>query len=140
MGKARKGNYDSEPVKYCSKCYSLKIRYEEAIDSECCAECGSSDISEDSVYVWEKKYEQRYGHKFAVKNEDPTKSHIFKLSMPKLKAKVCDCPRWREIIYHIYPNFPGGWGKADSLILFFNKLYEDDRMDDLRLLLLKWKI
>ena len=32
-------NYDDEPVVYCSRCYSLKIKYEEAIDSDCCMEC-----------------------------------------------------------------------------------------------------
>ena len=133
-------DYDSEPVKYCARCYSLKVKYEDAIDSECCAECGSSDIVEDSVYVWERKFEQRYGHKFIVKNDDPRKSYIFKLPISKLKQKVCDCPSWRELIHRLYSKFPGGLGKADSIILFFDKLYQDNRIDDLRMLLLKLKL
>ena len=56
--------YDSEPVKYCARCFSLKIKYEESIDAECCGDCGSSDILESSIEEWEKKYERKYGKKF----------------------------------------------------------------------------
>ena len=79
MDNGRKNkDYDSEPVKFCSKCYSLKVTYEDALGLECCADCGSSEISEASLEEWEKKYVQRYGHKLVVKNEDPRKTYIFK--------------------------------------------------------------
>ena len=140
MDNGRKNkDYDSEPVKFCSKCYSLKVTYEDALGLECCADCGSSEISEASLEEWEKKYVQRYGHKLVVKNEDPRKTYIFKLSIHDLKTRVYKSQHWREIIQGLYPHFPGGFGREDSIILLFDKLYKDDRMDDLRLLLLKKK-
>jgi hypothetical protein len=129
-------DYDEEPVVYCAKCYSLKIKYEEAIDADCCMDCGCSDVLTSSIDEWEKLYEQRYGHKFTVKTHDPKKSFIFKLPLEKLKEKVFKDIHWRDIIQNIYPHFPGGLGRADSLILFFDKLTRDNRLDDLRLLLL----
>ena len=116
------GDYDSEPVRYCSKCYSLKVKYEEEIDSEYCADCGCSDILESSFAEWEQKYERRYGHKFAVKNEDPKKSFIFNLSLEKIKTKVYNSEKWKDIIKTLYPKFPGGLSKADSIILFFDTI------------------
>lgn len=132
--------YDSEPVRYCSRCYSLKIRYEEALGIECCADCGCSDILETSIENWEEKYRQRYGHQFVVKNEDPKKTFIFRLSPRELRERVFKSELWRKVIYTMYPKFPGGWGRADSVFLFFDKLIKDNRLDDLRMLLLKWKI
>ena len=69
-------DYDSEPVKYCARCYSLKIKYEDALDSECCAECGSTDIQEAPIEEWEKKYERRYNRKFIQKTEDPKNTYL----------------------------------------------------------------
>ena len=58
-------NNDEEPVFYCARCLSLKIRYLDKIeDSEYCDECGSSDVKQASIEEWEKMYEERYGHKF----------------------------------------------------------------------------
>lgn len=36
-----------------------------------------------------------------------------------------------------YPTFPGGLGKLDSIILFFDKVIKDGRLDELRELLVK---
>ena len=118
----RNQDYDSEPVRYCARCYSLKVKYEESVDSECCGDCGSSDILEASIEEWEKKYERRYGYKFTQKEQDPKNTFIFKLPLNKLKAKVYESSQWREIINAIYPKFPEGYGKADSIILFFDTL------------------
>ena len=118
----RNQDYDSEPVRYCARCYSLKVKYEESVDYECCGDCGSSDILEAPIEEWEKKYERRYGHKFTQKEQDPKNTFIFKLPLDKLKAKVYESSQWREIINAIYPKFPGGYGKADSIILFFDTL------------------
>jgi len=128
--------YDDEPVKYCARCYSLKIKYEEALDSEYCDECGSTDIQESSVEEWENRYERRYGHKFVSKQVDPKKTYIFKLSPVELMHKVSDNEKWRSIIKSIYPNFPGGYSKADSIVLFFDTLIKQNKLDTLRLLLL----
>ena len=129
-------NYDDEPIVFCSRCYSLKIKYEEAIDSDCCMDCGCSDILETSIDNWERLYEKRYGHKYVVKNNNPKDSMIFKLSLNELKEKVYKNPSWKEIIHCIYPHFPGGLGKADSIILFFDKLIKDNKIDALRYTLL----
>ena len=48
-------DYDSEPVRYCSRCYSLKVKYDETLDSEYCGDCGCSDISEAPIEIWEEK-------------------------------------------------------------------------------------
>ena len=137
MNQDNHNDYDSEPVKYCSKCYSLKIGYEEAVDTECCMECGCSDILTSSIEDWEKLYEKRYGKQFVVKDYNPKKTPIFNLPLSKLKMKVSDSFRWKEIILCLYPNFPKGLGKTDSIILLFDKLSKDNRLDDLRFLLLR---
>ena len=130
-------DYDSEPVKYCARCYSLKIKYEDALDSECCAECGSTDILEAPVDEWEKKYERRYGHKLTQKTEDPKSTYFFKLTTKELMDKVAGSLKWREIIKSIYPHFPGGYGKADSIVLFFDTLIKQNKIGELKLFLFK---
>lgn len=133
----RNEDYDSEPVRYCAKCYSLKVKYEEALDSECCAECGCTDILEAPIDEWEKKYERRYGHKFAVKEEDPKKTFIFRLSTEELKTRIYQSAAWRDIIKSFYPSFPSGWGKADSILLFFDTIVKQGRLNELKLFLFK---
>lgn len=130
-------DYDSEPVVYCAKCYSLKIKYEEAIDADCCMDCGCSDMRTAPITEWERLYEQRYGRKYVEKTKDPRKSPIFNMPVNKLKMKVFNDPEWRSIIRTLYPKFPGGLGKSDSVILLFDKLLKDNRIDALRMLLLK---
>lgn len=130
-------DYDSEPVCYCARCYSLKIKFEEAIDADCCADCGSSDIASSTIEDWEQLYLKRYGHRYAVKSNDPRNSPIFKLPLDKLKNKVCESPLWKKFISKLYPRFPEGLGKADSIILFFDRLIKDNRLDDLRYLLIE---
>ena len=130
-------DYDSEPVRYCARCYSLKVKYDEEMESEYCDDCGSSDILELPFEAWEKKYEQRYGHKFAVKTEDPKKTFIFNLSVEDLKKKVCNSDKWKEIIKSMYPSFPGGLTKAEAIILFFHTIIKENKLTDLKFLLLK---
>ncbi len=129
------GSYDEEPVEYCSKCYSLKIKYEDAIDSDCCMDCGCSDVLTTTIDNWERLYERRYGHKFVTKTNDPRKSNYFKASVDELKVMVYKSPIWNVIIRNMYQKFPGGLGRADAVILFFNKLIKDNRIDELRMYL-----
>ena len=136
----RNNDYDSEPVVYCAKCLSLKIKHEDALDIDCCGNCGSTDIVESSIGIWEKKYEAKYGKKFTVKNNDPRNSPIFKLPINKLMTKVSDYPKWEKIIMGIYSHFPKGISKADSIVMFFDKLVKDNKLDSLRTLLYKMKI
>ena len=129
--------YDEEPIKYCTRCYSLKIGYEDAIDTEYCMECGCSDIAETSIYNWENMYENRYGHKFINRNKDPKKSLIYKMPCSELKEMVSNSPDWKKIIFRMYPKFTGKYGRAETIMLFFDKLAKDNRIDELRILLVE---
>lgn len=130
--------YDSEPVVYCANCYSLKIKYEDTIGEDYCGNCGCFDTRTATIEEWEKLYEKKYGQKFTEKTNDPKKSPIFKLSISKLKQKVFESPKWKNIILDLYPLFPQNLGKADSMVLLFDKLIKDNRLDDLRLTLLDY--
>jgi hypothetical protein len=132
--------YDLEPVRYCAKCCSLKIKYEESVDLEYCDECGCSDILEAPIEEWEKKYERKYGHPFIREKKNVRNSPIYKMSSSQLMDKVSNSTDWKEIIKFMYPKFPRGFGKADSIVLFFDKLVKDNRLDDLKGLLYKLKI
>lgn len=123
---------DSEPVAYCSRCYSLAIKYEEAIGSDCCQECGCSDISETAIEKWEEMYERRYGHKYITSSRNIRNSPVFKMSLSELKMKVYEHSEWRNIVKRFYPRFPEGLSRADSVILLFDKLAKDGRMDELK--------
>lgn len=129
-------DYDTEPVQYCARCYSLKIKYEETINSDYCTECGCLDTLTSDIHTWETLYERRYGKKYVTRGSDPKKTLVFMMPIDKLKTKVYQHPKWREIIKKIYPGFPGGLGKEDSVILFFDKIIKDNRLDDLRMLML----
>ncbi len=124
--------YNSEPVTYCARCYSLGIVHEDSIGMDCCKECGSSDLLTSSEEEWERLYKQRYGHKFVEEERDIRKSPIFQMSNDKLKTKVFNDPSWKEICRALYPAFPEWLGKADSIVLLFAKLYQENRLDDLR--------
>ena len=135
MSESTYSNYDAEPVEYCSRCYSLKIKYEESIDSPCCMDCGCSDVETTSIENWEKLYEGRYGKKYVVKQQDPSKTYIYNLPINQLKNLIFNSKDWRKILRYLYPHFPKGYSKIDSILLFFDKLVKDNRLNDLRLLL-----
>jgi len=137
MSTQNDNDYDLEPVVYCARCYSLKIRYEEAIDADCCMECGCSDILTSSIEEWEKLYESRYGSKYTERSNDPKTSPIFKFSIKKLKEMVFESDSWEYIIKRLYPRFQKGLKKSDSIILLFDRLIHDNRLDDLRYLLVE---
>ena len=131
-------DYDSEPIAFCANCYSLKIKHEESIDMDYCSDCGCSEIREAPVEQWEAMYEKKYGKKYVVKGNDPKKNPVFKLTISKLMDKFSNLPNWKTIIYNMYPRFPGGFGKADSIVLFFDKLSKDNKLDDLRVTMMKY--
>lgn len=131
-------DYDSVPVWYCARCYSLNIVHEDCIDADYCKDCGCSDILTASIDEWEKLYNSRYGHPHVTKNKDAKYSFIINATFKELKNMVFDSPFWHEIIYNMYPEFPGGMGKADSCILFFDKVIRDSRIEDLKTVLRKY--
>lgn len=131
-------NYDDEPVLYCSKCYSLKIKYEDSIDAECCMDCGCSDILSTTIDKWEELYEKRYGNKFISGTYNVRGTPIFNMPISRLKMVVFNSPYWKDIIRTLYPRFPKKLNKVDSIILLFDKVIKDRKLDDLRLLLNKF--
>lgn len=127
--------YNDEPVLYCPRCYSLNIQYEDAIGSDCCGECGCSDIEQTSIFVWEKMYIKRYGHPFCTQKKNVRNTPIFRCSISDLKKMVFKSPLYKEIIHKIYPSFPKEFSKWDTVLLFFDRLVKDHKMDELRFLL-----
>ena len=134
-GRNSKEEYDSEPVVYCAKCYSLKIKHEDAIDADCCMECGCSDVLTATINEWEWMYARRYGHKFVEKKDNVRESRFFRMSINQLKTYVYNSPSREYIIKWLYPGFPRGLTNEESVILLFDKLIKDKRLDELRLLL-----
>lgn len=132
MPRKKKKNYDSDPVTYCSKCYSLKIFYEDSVGMDCCKDCGCTDLRTTDFEEWEKLYKRKYGHKFLEEKGDIRNNPIFQMDNDKLKIKLMKNSSWKEICRELYPAFPQWLGKADSIILLFAKLYQDSRIDDLK--------
>ena len=130
--------YNQEPVVYCTKCYSLKIKHEDSINMDYCGDCGCAEVEEAPFEEWEKLYEKKYGHKYAVKSNDPKKNPVFRLSRGELMDRLCSLKQWKSIIHSLYPRFPGGYSKIDSIILFFDKLARDNRIDDLKVKLIDY--
>lgn len=128
-------DYDSEPVEYCLKCYSLKIKHEDSLDIDCCCNCGSTEIGKTDIATWEAMYQKRYGHKFVEKAKDAKNSIYFKMSIERLKTKLYHHKAMRAIIQSLYPDFPKCFNKAEMVILLFDKLSKDGRINDLRYLL-----
>ena len=130
--------YDEEPVVFCSKCYSLKIVHDDFMDMDFCGDCGCPDTLSGSIEEWEKLYEGRYRKKLIEKGTDPRKSPLFKASIDKLKSILFEHPSWKEIITTLYPHFPQNLGRADSVLFLFDKMTKDGKLDEFRLLLLKY--
>lgn len=128
-------DYNEEPVLYCAKCYSLRIMHDDTTDSDICSVCGSTDIATTTIDIWEKLYENRYGHKFVNRSNDPRDSIYFKMSIAKLKIKLYYSKYLQPILYSLYPNFPQGLSKSESVIMLFDQLSKDNRIDELRYML-----
>lgn len=58
--------YNEEPVYYCAHCLSLGIKTCEGQDF--CDNCGSTDVEQENIRVWEQMYYKRYGKKFIEKS------------------------------------------------------------------------
>lgn len=128
-------DYDEEPVTYCSRCYSLKIKHEDITDSDVCMDCGCTETKTTDISTWEKLFERRYGRKFVDRSTDPRNSIYFKMSLQKLKSVFYKKKDNMSIIHQLYPRFPKGLSTSESIILLFDRLCEDNRIDDLRYIL-----
>jgi hypothetical protein len=47
-----KNDYNSEPVYYCERCLSLKIKDIGSEGTEYCEDCGSTNIETDNIENW----------------------------------------------------------------------------------------
>ena len=58
-------DYDEEPVYYCRRCLSLRIKDVPRMeDSDYCEDCGSTDVGTCHVTEWESLYEARHGVRY----------------------------------------------------------------------------
>ena len=124
---------DEDNVTYCSRCYSLKIKYEDSIGMDCCGDCGCTDFVTAPFEEWERLFKERYGHKFVDDAGSIRKSPMFQMSNDQLKTLICKDPSWRDICRTMYPAFPNWLSKTDSIVLLFAKLYDDNMLDELRM-------
>ena len=60
-------NYNDEPVFYCKKCLSLKIRVIGDLDYR--GQCGCTDIDKAHIKYWDTLYREKYGKPF-INNEE----------------------------------------------------------------------
>lgn len=131
-------DYDSEPVSYCPNCYSLQIGYIDGVDnSDYCMHCGCSEVKQTSIAEWEKLYQRRYGHKFVEKNPDIRRTKVYNMTLKELKQEVYDSPFRMDIINQMYPNSTEGLTKAETVILLFDRAIRDNRLKELRELLIE---
>lgn len=127
--------YDDEPVTYCSRCYSLKIKHEEVTDSDICMDCGCTETKTTDISTWERLYERRYGRKYVDRKDTAEDSIYFKMPLSRLKMCLCQSKRLQVILRKLYPAFPQGLTRTESVIVLFDRLSKDNRIDDLRYLL-----
>ena len=56
-------NYNEEPVFYCERCLSLKVRFVNGLsNSEYCDDCGATEIAQTDIEDWRNKFKNRYGY------------------------------------------------------------------------------
>lgn len=132
---AKHNEYDEEPVVYCAKCYSLKIRHEDNMDCDYCMDCGSTETKTASIEDWERLYEGRYGEKFVKVSNSRRDSKYFGMTVGELKKAVYDRRDFREVMERLYPGFPRGLSISESVIVLFGRLERDRRLDELKFLL-----
>lgn len=132
-----KEDYDNEPVVYCAKCYSLNIQHEDGVEIDCCGNCGCTDIEETSIWNWEAMYKHRYGKRFIDGTKNPRLSMFYNVSIDELKKIVFKHERFKYILKRMYPRFPGGLTREESVIVLFDQLGKENRLDELRNLLFR---
>lgn len=56
-------NYNDEPVFYCERCMSLRIRFVNGLsNSEYCDNCGSTEINQSNIEDWRQQFKDKYGY------------------------------------------------------------------------------
>lgn len=60
--------FNSEPVFYCNRCLSLKVKTVPGMkELDYCDDCGATDISQTNIETWEQKYRNKYGFNYLDK-------------------------------------------------------------------------
>lgn len=60
--------YNDDPVYYCRRCLSLRIRQMPMVSNKSyCEDCGNADIGETDIKDWDEMYFEKYGHYFIEK-------------------------------------------------------------------------
>lgn len=135
--------YDREPVKYCTECFSLLVGGIDGVeDSDYCMACGCTKIGSAGIREWERMYEARYGHRLVERERDAERGRIFSLGLAGLKGELLSRPRCREIVGRMYPALARRrLPEVDLVFAFFDEACKDGRLDELRELLsdTKWK-
>lgn len=55
-------DYNEEPVHYCTECLSLRIKkVNDLPDLDFCDSCGSTNIEQTHISIWEKLHVKKYG-------------------------------------------------------------------------------
>lgn len=129
--------YDEEPVAYCKRCYSLNVRRDDNVDVDYCGDCGSTEIDETDIWNWEEMYRQRYGHRLVDDKKSPRKSMFFNVGMGELKKIVLKHEQLERIWMKMYGRMPKGLTREEKVLVLFDKLGKDNRLDDLRFFLYK---
>ena len=63
-------SYDDEPVWYCKRCLSLKIKkMPHVIGQDYCSDCGATDLASADIEEWKELYKKKYGQDFVQKRE-----------------------------------------------------------------------
>lgn len=60
----QKDEYNEEPVLYCKKCLSLRVKTVGLNDLDYCDECGATNIEQCNIEEWESLYIKRFGHRY----------------------------------------------------------------------------
>jgi len=81
-------------------------------------------------------YRSRYGHLYVSERRDIRNHPIFQYTLSELRMRLLNRTDCMNIITKMYPKFPKGFGKKDSVFLFFDRLLKDNRVNDLRYYLL----
>lgn len=55
--------YNEEPVFYCPRCLSLRIKQLDAY-ADYCDNCGCTDIEQTDIFTWREMYRKRFGKDF----------------------------------------------------------------------------
>lgn len=130
-------DYNSEPVWYCANCYSLRIKHNDWLDEDYCDECGCSNLLTASIEEWENLYRGRYGKDHIKKIADPKKARLAKMSVTELKDLLWKTERWYSVICSLYKKFPR-YNRVDTILLFFDKVIKEGRVEELREALYKY--